>query len=104
MGQDTSIGFGLGYGVDAKDSIIEDNPDCEIPYLIESVVDSADYLVQSINDGYDTEIEETFVYIKEPFKYGNDLTKVKQELLEYLDSVELIPYGEFGVVGGVYIY
>ena len=105
MGIDYSADFGIGYEVTEGDEIAdtEEMEDGIAEYLsYAELSDGFSYF--ETNDGYDTPTDGVYLVIDDPLKDGLDLTKAKERLDKELARLKLDPVGEFGPVGGMYVY
>lgn len=104
MGVDYNGNYGVGYQVVAGDNIAQDEiEDGIVEYLYSKVEGDFDHF-QVGAGSYSGEEDECFIVIKDAFSDGLDLTKKKEALDEELKRLKLKPVGEFGDVGGLYVW
>lgn len=105
MGVDYSPNYGIGFRViDTRPE--EDKEEvCFVELLYEEVDFGEDFEWFEIGDGdYTGEDNWYYVCLTDPFKYGLDLTKQKENLEKFLKQNNIKTKGEFGLVGGLLIH
>ena len=102
MGIDYSAESGIGYEVfELEDTYNEDEYENFGEFLDCNL--TRDFSWFETGSAYSGDTKGYYIKVNEPFKYGLDLTKVKEELDYEIDRLKL--HKEyFGVVGGLYIY
>lgn len=108
MSVDYSVKYGIGFEVSESNELLESEDYLE---YYEEALDS--YIFDELNEGYTTfysggeyssEEDFTYIVIDDPFKFGLDLTKVKEALLEELSRLKVEPISDFSVVGCLHTY
>lgn len=104
MGIDYRCCFGIGYEVEKNDEIIESE---EVEDGLEDYLyceAGEGFISFGVNNGYDTETESVFLIVDNPFEDGLDMEDVKKRLDSEIKRLRLEPVGEFGLVGGMYVF
>ena len=108
MGIDYRASSGIGYAVDESEELNNDEEmEEELEDGLEEYIDyncGEDFDCFGTGNGYSGDVTGIYLIIKEPFKDGLDLTAAKEKLDEEVKRLRLGAEGEFGVVGGLYIY
>lgn len=109
MGVDYDAKYGIGYEICPN----HDN-ECDYEYFdIESYLDDivnkySDILkltyFQTGEGDYTGDTNEYYLCVKNPFKDGYDLTKIKNKLDKIIRDEGLETVGKFGLVGGLHVY
>jgi len=104
MGVDYDGNYGIGYKVTESDDISEaELEDGLAEYLYGKVGDGFEHF--EVGEGcYTGDKNDIFIVIKDAFKDGLDLTSKKKALDDELTRLKLTPVGEFGDVGGLYVW
>lgn len=103
MSVDYNGEFGIGYEVTEGDELIdsEETEDGFGDYLYECDGEVATHFCTGSD--YNGELQ-YYLVLKDPFKDGLDLTKSKERLDAELVRLKVEPVGEFGSVGGLYVW
>lgn len=109
MGVDYTGHYGIGFKIKNIDFEDENTPEeiRELEYMDEFFSEklSDDYGYFEVGDGnYSGEDNTFYVVIREPFKYGLDLERVKIELINHLKEINIEVDSDFDVVGGLEIW
>jgi hypothetical protein len=104
MGIDYSANYGIGYEVCESDEISED--DCMEDGLNEYLENECgeEFECFEENQGYDTDVIATYLVLRFPLLTGLDLTDQKEKLDNEIKRLKLETEGDFGLVGGMYVY
>lgn len=103
MSVDYSGEFGIGYEVTEGDELIdsEETEDGLGDYLYECDGDVVEYFCTG--SAYNGD-HKYYLAIKNPLKDGLDLTKAKERLEAEMVKMKVEPVGEFGAIGGLYVW
>lgn len=107
MSIDYRAEYGIGYEVIESDDLLEDeNEDLLEDGLNEYIEMEAEVGFTSFetNQGYDTECDAVYLIVDNPLGKGLNLEQVKKELDEEVKRLRLEVVGDFGLVGGMYVY
>jgi hypothetical protein len=104
MSVDYEANYGIGYKVCETEEIkeIEEMEDGLNEYL-ECEAGEGFYCFETGN-AYSGESDGVFLGIRDPFKDGLDLTSAKERLDKEVKRLKLDIDGDFGTIGGLYIY
>lgn len=104
MSVDYRASYGIGYEVCETKEIegIEEMEDGLNEYL-ECEAGEGFYCFET-GSAYSGEIDGVFLGIKDPFKDGLDLTAAKEKLDKEVERLGLGTEGDFGTIGGLYVY
>lgn len=104
MGVDYRASYGIGYKVHESEEIAETE---ELEDGLEEYLDceaGGKFECFSTGNAFQGVVTGTYLTIRDPFKEGLDLTSAKKKLDEEVKRLKLETEGEFGSVGGLYIY
>jgi hypothetical protein len=110
MGIDYRANFGLGYKIESPINESDENTHRHTPDgVIDNMFDfsryvrsSSKYLLLETGCAYDDNTD-WYVFIKNPFDCGLDLTKEVEELTEYCKNMGFKTVGQFDCHGGLRI-
>lgn len=107
MGVDYSARFGLGFKVNFKEDIVNEEygeVEDEFEYL-QWLAEGTDFRTFEIGEGsYTGEQNDMYVVLKDPFDKRDGLYTKELELKTFLDKNGICYEGEFDVVGGLHIW
>jgi len=104
MSVDYRASYGIGYEVSESDEIAdtEELEDGLGEYLYSEAGDEFESF--ETGSAYSGEIDGVYLAIKNPFKEGLDLSAAKERLDKEVKRLKLDICGNFGEIGGLYVY
>jgi hypothetical protein len=102
MSVDYDANYGIGYQVDAEESLLEAFDGPLIEYIDSEL--GSDFISFEVGSYMTGDITGTYVAIKDPFSDGLDLSSKKEKLDAELKRLNVQATGDFGQHGGLLIW